>query len=299
MLPVTAIVMTYNEEQNIEACLKSIFPFVSQIIIVDSSSTDDTLIIAKKYNCEIYTFNSSIQSEVIKWAFINCDFKHNWIIRVDADERWTKEGFEELENYLSDESVNGVYIRRKVFFMGKWLRYGGMYKSHFAVVFRKDKAIMEDRLMDEHLVIDGKIVKSTIDVIEANYDRQENISLWTDKHNRYSTREAVEYLISEYRVKQDTLGSIKGSGVNKKRWLKNNFYYKMPIFLRPFLYFFQRYFLQLAILDGRAGFIHTMLQGFWYRFLVDTKIYQIRNLANANNTNMEDYLKSKYPKLIK
>ncbi len=295
-LPITALVMTKNEDKNLEACLSSICEFVEKIILIDSSSTDNTLNIAQKYNCEIYNFDSPFQSKLMQWALKNCKIDTEWIVRVDADERWTEKGFEELAIHIQKKDVNGLYISRKVFFMQKWLRYGGMYVNGFLVVFRKGTATMEDKIMDEHFKVEGKVINTNIDIIEANYDRQENIGLWTEKHNRYSTREAISFLTRKYNLDKqgNNIGNFFGSRIERKRWFKEHFFYKMPYFIRPFLYFIFRFFIQLAFLDGTPGFIHAILQAFWYRLLVDTKIYQIEKLAKTEHESIENIILKHY-----
>jgi hypothetical protein len=154
---------------------------------------------------------------------------------------------------------------------------------------------MEDRWMDEHISVDGKTVISSIDVIESNYDRQKNISLWTDKHNSYSTREAVEFLIAKYKLKEmDSVANIFGNKTEKKRWLKENFYFRIPLFLRPFLYYIHRYIFKLGFLDGKEGFIFHYLHAFWYRFLVDVKVYQMEKLAKKENKSIKEIIKEHY-----
>ena len=294
-LPITAIVMTYNEERNLEECLKSIYDYVDEIIIVDSYSNDKTEEISKKYTSKFYTNKFINHSKQFIWALNNCDIKNEWILRIDADERWTPKGFDELYRIIKKENIDGVYVKMKIYFMDRWLKYGDMYPNYFLRVFKKSKGSMEDRWMDEHIKVDGKVYYSNIDVIESNYDRQENISLWTDKHNKYSTREAIEFLIMSEKLKEiDSVANLFGNKTERKRWIKENLYFKTPLFVRPFIYFIYRYFFKLGLLDGKEGFIFHMLHAFWYRFLVDTKIYQIRKLSEKFDKTIEEVIYEHY-----
>jgi glycosyltransferase involved in cell wall biosynthesis len=272
-LPITAIILTFNEESNLPDCLVSIKDYVDEIIVVDSYSTDKTIDIASQYTDKIYKHTFHNQSQQFAWALNNTDISNEWILRIDADERWTEEGFSELKNIIENDLADGVYVRMKIYFMGRWMRHGGFYPNYFLRVFKKSKGFIENRLVDEHIIVEGKTIISNIDVIESNYDRQKDISLWTQKHNDYATREAIEYMRTK---SSDALANIFGNKTEQKRWFKWNVYYKLPLFVRPFIYFTYRYFVKLGFLDGKEGLIFHFLQGCWYRFLVDAKIYEMK-----------------------
>jgi glycosyltransferase involved in cell wall biosynthesis len=294
-LPVSAIVMTLNEKLNLQQCLESVSDFIDEIIIVDSYSSDNTIEIAKRYTDKIYQNKFVNQAKQFIWALDNIEIKNEWILRLDADERWTKKGFDELSDIIANDKADGVYVKMKIFFMGRWIKHGGFYPNYFLRVYKKSKGKMEDRWMDEHIKVEGKTIITNIDVIESNYDRQKNISLWTDKHNKYSTREAIEFLIQKHKLKPlDTVAKFWGNKTERKRWFKEKFYFRLPLFLRPFLYYFHRYIFKLGFLDGKEGFIFHYLHAFWYRFLVDVKVYQIEKLAKKENKEIQQVIKEHY-----
>ena len=294
-LPITVIIMTYNEERNLRACLESVKDYIDDIIIVDSISNDKTEKIAREYTKKFYENKFINQAKQFIWAIDNCEIQNEWILRIDADERWTKEGFEELAKIMQDDEVNGIYVKMKIYFMGRFIKHGAFYPNYFLRVYKKSKGAMEDRWMDEHIHVEGKVVHSNIDVIESNYDRQENIALWTDKHNGYSTREAVEFLIAKHNIhKIDTVANLFGNKTERKRWMKENIYFKTPLFVRPYMYFIYRYVFKFGFLDGKEGFIFHTLHAFWYRFLVDTKVYQIDQLAKKNNQTIQEVVLDHY-----
>lgn len=294
-LPITVIIMTYNEERNLRACLESVKDYIDDIIIVDSISNDKTEKIAREYTKKFYENKFINQAKQFIWAIDNCEIQNEWILRIDADERWTKEGFEELAKIMQDDEVNGIYVKMKIYFMGRFIKHGAFYPNYFLRVYKKSKGAMEDRWMDEHIHVEGKVVHSNIDVIESNYDRQENIALWTDKHNGYSTREAVEFLIAKHNIhKIDTVANLFGNKTERKRWMKENIYFKTPLFVRPYMYFIYRYVFKFGFLDGKEGFIFHTLHAFWYRFLVDTKVYQIEQLAKKNNQTIQEIVLDHY-----
>src|SRR6266545_7736689 len=107
-LPVSAIIMTYNEQINLPKCLESIAQHIDDIVIVDSFSTDNTCEIASKYTPKIYRNNFVNQAKQFIWTLANTDIQHEWMIRIDADERWTSEGFAELRRIIERDEADGV-----------------------------------------------------------------------------------------------------------------------------------------------------------------------------------------------
>ncbi len=294
-IPISAIILTFNEKNNIKQCLESIYSFIDQIIVIDSGSSDITLNIVKNYTNNIYLHPFDNYSKQFSWALINTNILNDWILRLDADERWSEKGFGNLKRIIDSGNIDGVYVKMKIYFMGKWIKHGDFYPNYFLRVFKKSKSQIEDRWMDEHIIVNGKTVISDIDVIESNYDRQKDITLWIDKHNKYSTREAIEYLINKDSLTTlNTIGNFSGNKTERKRWVKENIYNKLPLFIRPFLYFFYRYVFKLGFLDGKEGLIFHLLQGFWYRFLVDTKIYQIMMMTRKEKKDISMIIKELY-----
>lgn len=295
LLPVSAIIMTYNEEANINDCLESLFTWVSDIIIIDSYSTDNTLEIASRFTNRIFQNPWKNYSSQYIWAMENTCIQNEWVLRIDADERWTEKGFHELSEIIKKDEFDGVYVKMKMFFMHRWMKYGDFYPNYFLRVYKKSKGQIENRWMDEHINVEGHTTISNIDVIEYNYDRQFNISGWITKHNHYATREAVEFLMAKYALsKSDTIANLSGNKTERKRWIKENIYYRIPLFTRPFLYFLYRYIIKRGFLDGKEGFVFLVLQAFWYRFLVDTKIYQIEYISKREHIDIKAVLRKFY-----
>jgi len=282
-LTLTAVVMTFNEEKNLEACLRSIVGKVDQIIVIDSFSTDRTIEIAKRYTSDIYQHEFLNYAKQYLWGMENCEIRNEWVLRIDADERWTSQGFNTLRPLIEKDLCDGVNVRMKIYFMGRWLRHGGMYPNLFLRVYKRSKGKMEDRWMDEHIAADGAVVDADIDVLECNYDRQENIVPWIAKHNAYSTREALENLISRNDLRPvDSIANLWGNSTERKRWAKERIYSNVPLFVRPCAYFAYRYFLQRGFMEGREGLVFHTLHAFWYRFVVDVKVLQIEQNAKKS-----------------
>ena len=293
MLNITAIVLTKNEERNLRGCLESIKNHVDQIIIVDSFSEDSTVQIAQEYTDSIFQNKFTNHANQFSYAVSLPEIRNDWILRIDADERWTDKGFLDLQEIISLEEVRGVYVTMLIYFMGKPLRFGGMSGNLFLRVFNRKYGKIENRWMDEHIIVDGPTIKSNISVFEKNYDRQQNIGLWIIKHNNYSLREAVDYLIKSQAESQiDTIANLFGSSVERKRWLKERVYNQTPRLLRVFIYFLYRYVALLGFLDGKSGFLYHLLHGFWYRLLVDLKINEIQKKLKHNS--LKVVLKEEY-----
>lgn len=294
-LPITAIVMTFNEHRNLPACLEALKGRVEDVVVVDSFSTDDTTDIARSYGARVLQRAFLNQAEQLQWALGNAGIRTPWVMRVDADERWTKEGLATLAPLLEDPELAGINVRMRIYFMGRFLRHGGMYPNLFLRVFRLKGAGVEQRWMDEHVRVEGRVVSPRIDVIEANYDRQQNIGLWTIKHNNYSTREAVDVLVAKHGLARvDTIARFSGGKTARKRWLKERVYGRTPLFVRPLLLFAYRYFVRLGLLDGLPGLIFHVLHGFWYRFLVDVKVMQIERLAAETGRTIPAVIEESY-----
>lgn len=279
-LPITAVVLTYNEEKKIFDCLESIKDLCDEIIVVDSGSTDNTLEIVKQYTVKIFSHTFENYSKQRNWALENLTITNNWILNLDADHRVTPELKEELRNLFHkgiSEDVNGFLISRRTIFMGRWIKHGGHYPTYHANMFRRGFGKCEEKLYDQHYLVTGKQVTLKGDIIDIITDSLTN---FTKRHNKWSTLEA-EYQLSKTKEEEVIKANLSGHAIERRRALKK-FYEKFPLFIRPFMYFIQRYFFRLGFLDGKEGLIFHLLQGFWFRFLIDAKIWELRKKNDKN-----------------
>jgi glycosyltransferase involved in cell wall biosynthesis len=271
------IILTKNEELNLATCLESLRSLETEIFIVDSGSTDSTVEIAKSFGCKVVEHPFVNQAQQLNWALANLEISNPWVMRLDADERLTNELAQELAETLpkSLSEVSGYQCKRRVYFMGKWIRHGGYYPTWLLRVWRNGIGTCEQRWMDEHMILsEGKLANLKFDIID---DNRKDLTFWIDKHNRYSDREVQDILSQSFTpdallAKNDR--NDRDEQAKQKRWAKKNLYGRTPLFLRAFLYFLFRYTIKLGFLDGMEGLIFHFLQGFWYRFLVDAKLYQ-------------------------
>lgn len=294
--PLSIIILTYNEEKNIETCLKSLEGWAEDIFIVDSYSDDQTLEIARIYTDKIFQHPFENQALQLNWALDNVPINTEWVMRMDADE-WVMpalrdELVDKLDKFYND--ITGLYVKRRVYFMGKWIKHGGYYPTWLLRIWRKNKAYCEERWMDEHMkVIEGEVSFLESDIIDEN---RKDLHWWIGKHNSYATREAIDVLNLKHGfLDYDTIPSkLLGTQEQRKRWIKEKIYANMPLFVRPFLYFIYRYIIKFGFLDGREGLIWHFLQGFWYRFLVDAKIYEIQKRARSEGRSEREVISDLY-----
>ena len=287
----SVIILTYNEQQHIERCINSIKNFAKDIYVVDSFSQDKTVEIAKKNGAIVlqnkWPDNHSIQ---FNWALENCNITTKWVMRLDADEVVSPGLSEEINvELLKDNNIKGYILKRGHIFLGKKMLHGGNYPIKLLRIWKYGFGYCEDKLMDEHIVLNGdyetKILSGSF------WDKNLNgIAWWTEKHNSYSTKEAIMQL----RNKSYHNVNNKQSGLKSKRFLKYLVYEKLPKSLRAFIYFNYRYFVRLGFLDGYQGLVWNFLQGFWYRFLVDVKVYEIEKKAKKNNLTIKEVVKNEH-----
>lgn len=301
MTGITVIILTYNESIHIERAIQSVLPIASIVIIVDSYSTDDTCEKAKELGAVVYQHPFKNQAEQINWAVDNIDITTPWIFRLDADEYITPALASEIQNRIPklDQGINGVVLRRRMMFLGRWLRYGGMYPVPILRIWRKGFAYTEPRWMDEQIVLrSGKTIEFEHDFADENL---RSLTWWTEKHNQYATREAIEILNQKYHFLNESTSTTINSGkdTDQRRWLKQNVFMRMPALFRASAFFFLRYFLKGGFLDGRPGFVWHTLQGFWYRYLIDAKVYQIQRWSATEEISIKQTLNKYYPDLYK
>ena len=301
--PTSLIILTYNEEVNIKHTLESVKDWVGEIIIVDSFSTDKTLQICREYTNKIYQHPFENQAKQFNWTLDHVPITHEWIMRLDADEMVTPELAEEIYDYLADkdresvrdpaDGVTGIYLKRRVYFMGRWIRHGDYYPMWFLRIFRQGKGRYEE-ITEEHIVLsEGTSIRLANDFIDYN---RKGLTFWTDKHNHWAIGEMMDLLSMKGggTLPSNTVRpSLLGTQEQRRRWLKTSVYVRLPLFLRAFAFFFYRYFVRLGFLDGVEGLIFHFLQGCWYRFYVDAKIYEARKYGVAKAERKAGYSSSK------
>ena len=276
----TVIILTKNEEANIERCIYSVKGWVKRIVVVDSGSTDRTVELAEKLGAEIYHHEPFVDyAKQFNWAIDNTKIKTKWVFRFDADECVTpklkREILTECEKHKDDE-VSGMMMRFKIFFLGKFLKHGGAYPFLKITIFKYGKGRFEDRSMGEHIVLSEG---SCIDLKEdcEHYDFK-SLNAFIDKHNWYATREVADY----FAVRSGRENAVLDGKPETMKKLRDGVYYKLPRYFRAKLYYWYKFYFKMGFLDGEAGRVWAFLQTYFYRFVVDAKIYEQELLQRQN-----------------
>lgn len=294
MMDISVIILTYNEELHIKRCIENIKNISSKIFVIDSNSTDNTATIAESLGATVIRHKwPGNQAEQFNWALENVDIKTEWVLRLDADEYLLPELINEIQDKLPNISkeITGITFKRRHIFMGRWIKRG-TYPVMILRMFRKGKAICEQRLMDEHIeLLEGKSITFENDFVDHNLN---NISWWAEKHINYAVREAAELIDIEHNITKKNYDKRNLSkNTLQKRELKNK-YAKQPLFWRSFAYFCYRYFFKIGFLEGKEGFLWHFMQGWWYRTMVDAKIYEIKKECKNDKEKIVKYLKENY-----
>ncbi len=284
-MKLVAVVLTLNEAQHLPRCLASLEGVANQVLVADSYSTDDTLTIAQAHGARVVQHPFVTCAAQFNWALTQLDKDCDWVLRIDADEYLTPELAAEIWQRLPQlgPDVDGVYCGRRMTFQRQLIRFGGVFPVQVLRLFRYGRGQCENRWMDEHINVAGRTVHFKGELIDDNLNA---LTWWTEKHNRYASREAVELLNLKYGFKLEDSAACLGGGVRergRRRWLKESVYARLPGGLRAFAYFFYRYVLRLGFLDGRAGASFHFLQGFWYRYLVDAKVAEVRRYMRTHS----------------
>ena len=297
MADLSVILLTFNEQIHIERCLRSLLPVAQHIFVVDSFSTDQTRQIARSLGAQVLQHPWKNYADQFQWGLDHCGAATDWVMRMDADEYLEPELQSELPVLLSslDPEIDGVYIRRKVYFNHQWIRHGGFYPHILLRIWRNGRGRIEQRWMDEHILLPpgARTVMAKGHLVD---DNRKGITFWIDKHNKYASREAVDLLNTRYALleKDELLKQIDDPQARQKRMIKENVYARLPLGIRATLYFFYRYFLRAGFLDGGNGFLWHFMQGFWYRLLVDIKVMEIEARSGGDVERMREILQKDY-----
>lgn len=274
-VPVAAIVLTYNEERTLPECLAALSGWVEQLFVVDSGSTDRTVAIARAAGAVVVEHPFEHYGAQRNWAIDHLPITAPWTLHVDADERITPELRRSIARALVDdaaEETSGFLMSRRTMFMGRWIRHGGHYPAWHLRLIRTGAGRCEDRLYDQHFYVTGAVRKLQGDLIDT---LTPDVATFTARHLRWAALEAAEH-----ESPHGAAGRIRGrlatdNAIEQRRWMRDG-YDRLPLFVRPTAYFLYRYFVRLGFLDGRAGLVFHVLQGFWFRFLVDALIFERR-----------------------
>lgn len=269
---VTCLILTKNEEKNIKRAIESAKLVTNNIYVIDSLSSDKTVQIAQECGASVIQHPFETHGKQFNWAMEQIDIQTPWIMRLDADEEITKELADEILNncaeHLNDD-VNGLVFKFKIYFLNKFLKHGGMYPFYRLSVFKTGIGFIDENGMrDQTLLKHGKMVYLKNDCLHFDYKTLEQ---WVYKHVWYSSME-FKNLCDRFDFKKGKRTSTS----TKTNFFRDKIYYKLPMFFRAKLYYIYIYYFKLGFLDGKAGKIHAFFQAYWYRYLIDARIYEFK-----------------------
>jgi len=251
--------------------------------VVDSHSADRTVEIARRFTSQIVFGHFATFSEKMNWAIDNLPIRTPWTIRLDADEIFAEDFLASIGGLVAGQpaGVGGIWIRRQVWFMNRWMCHGTIYPVFALRVWRTGCARCKFQVIDEYMELtQGTAVTAQLDLIDNPVI---SIAQWIDKHNRYSETEAEYRFAQAVANRQEQRGSLFGRTQEARTaFLKNQVYYRVPLFVRPFLLFVYKYIFRAGFRDGAEGFVWHILHTFWYRILIDVKIFEKRLAARRD-----------------
>ena len=273
---ISAIILASNEEQNIGFCLESVRR-ISNVYVVDSGSTDRTISICERFGARIFRHDYANHASQWKWALDNLPIPTPWILALDADFVVSRDLIDRISreiDTLSDD-IGGIYVRHLYDFGWGRIRFGGT-KKYWLRIVRRDRARPDTSdLVDFRFLVDGRVVRWPEPVIEHNR-KDDDISIWIAKQDKFSLRLAVEEELRRRGLHAwNRTPRLFGTVDERFTWLRDR-WVRLPLFVRPVLYFVYRYVIAGGFLDGRAGFLYHVLQGLWLRLVVDWKTVELR-----------------------
>ncbi|HTL87923.1 MAG TPA: glycosyltransferase family 2 protein, partial [Leptolyngbya sp.] len=259
-------ILTHNEEVEIAACIESAL-LSDDVVVVDSYSSDRTISIAQSYPVRTVQHEFESHGKQRTWMLRSVPVKHDWVYILEADERMTPELFQECLSTIQSAKHAGYYVAERVMFMGKWIRHSTQYPRYQLRLFQREKVWFTDYGHTEREVIEGST--GFLQETYPHYTSGKGFSRWIDKHNRYSTNEAIETLNQLETGSLDWRSLVWGrSEVERRRALKD---LSLRLPFRPLIRFFYMYVLLGGILDGYPGFTWCILQAF-YEYLILLKV---------------------------
>ena len=284
------VILTFNEALHLPRALKCVDSIAREVFVVDSGSTDDTVKLAIAGGARVLQHPFQNYAKQFDWALTNAPISAEWVMRLDADEVIEADLATEIMDRLPGlpPDVTGVNLKRKTIFQGKFIRHGGRYPLTLLRVWRRGRARIEDRWMDEHMyLVEGRAV--TFDGGFADHNLHD-LTFFTAKHNGYASREALDVLNQRLHLFEPELTlttKATATQAKVKRFMKESLYNRVPFEISALLYFLFRYVVQMGFLDGREGLIYHVLQGFWYRFLVGAKLRELEQAAKQATSEEE------------
>ncbi len=273
-IPVSVLILTKDEEINIKECIESV-SWSDEIIVFDSYSSDNTCQIAESLGARIIKRKFDNWSSHQNWALENIEFRNEWVLYIDADERVSETLKNNIKDGLLEPGDNVAFkIERRDYFMNRWLKHTQL-TSHYVRLFLPAKMKYE-RLVNPRSIVDGNI--GLIPGHLFHYPFSKGISQWIDKHNSYSSLEAQEIMENrKINTRSSILKFFFNRNILERHFNKKEMYYKLPF--RPLIMLFILYILKRGFLDGKAGFHYAVLRAF-YEYMIVLKELEMKRQSN-------------------
>lgn len=285
--PVSAVVLTLNEELNLPACLASVVPWCAEVFVVDSGSTDGTRAVAESYGAAFVEHEFVDHPSQWEWVLRELPLTTEWVLALDADHVVTPALAQEAAAAVAaaPANVDGFYCRHVQLFRGRRIR--GL-KSRWLHLVRRDRTSVDSsELVDARFVVTGETRALSGAVVEDNA-HERAWEFWKAKHERYADRLAAEEVLRRA-GRRSRLVAPRFFGNDDERvvWLKER-WYRLPLYVRPFLYFLYRYLVRGGFLDGRVGLQYHVRHAFVFRLAIDRRIAALRRRIASGELSLDD-----------
>jgi glycosyltransferase involved in cell wall biosynthesis len=268
MSGVSILILTLNEETNLADCLDSC-RWSDDIVVYDSKSTDRSREIALAGGARVFERQFDDYASQRNAALCSVTYAHPWVLMLDADERVPPELADEIAQRIASAPPDIVMyrMRRKDFFLGRWLRRSSGYPTWFGRLVRVGRVHVE-REVNEEYVADGRV--GHLDAHLYHYPFNKGIAYWYERHNRYSGLEALAKI--KTRGEPVVFGDLFGADPTARRRALKQIGYRLP--LRPVIFFIYFYVFRLGLLDGRAGWYFSLMRAS-YELSIDLKVREV------------------------
>lgn len=267
-MSISVLILTLNEAVNLPQCLDSV-AWSDDIVVFDSFSTDETVAIAKAAGARVVQRKFDNYASQRNAALTEVEYRHPWVLMVDADERWPRSMYREMQQAIVDaQNVSLYHFRRKDICLGRWLKHSLASATWSGRLARLGRVSVKRGVNEEYCTDDEKgYLKGRF----FHYPFGKGIAFWVERHNRYSSMEAA-LLISEARGRWQIRDVFSSDPTRRRKRLKQ-LAYKVPF--RPFLVFCYFYIFRLGFLDGAPGLTYCRLRSM-YEYMIDVKVKELR-----------------------
>ena len=271
-MSISVLILTLDEEVNLAGCLESV-AWCDDVVVLDSFSTDRTVEIARERSVRVYQRAFDNYANQRNFGLREVDYRHPWVLMLDADERVPEELQREMHAVTSrvPDTVALFRMRRRDHLFGRWIRRSSGYPTWFGRLARVGRAWVE-RPINEEFHADGEVASLAGHLDHFPFNK--GFSAWIEKHDRYSTMEARLRALQP-REDEPWL-SLFAPDPARRRRAQKDWINSMP--LRPLVVFTGLYFIKGGMLEGRAGLTFSLLRA-WYEYFIDCKAIELRRRA--------------------